>query len=246
MAEIDRVLAEHVSENNSGASTPGNGSVLLEGLYGRLVTRLQNQPQTETERIEEIKDILDWVAWTERPLTIDELYLAICYDPVEEDGSLKWVKTNGKDTNERDLGDFLDNYCPPFFITKENKVLIIHQSLLDFVRSHGQNEAEYRIAKKLLGVLLLDAAGNEEVKGLYSYAARFWQEHVLGYSKTFDATKDEDAVLKLRLKEFLDNKEAVGKWYKFVSEGKHYDLDSLEPLLKGWIDEEGWVTKLKQ
>ncbi|RPA88307.1 hypothetical protein BJ508DRAFT_410157 [Ascobolus immersus RN42] len=244
MAEIDNVLKEHTS-NLSQPKSGNNSDVLLEGLYGRLISRLQTPPQTEQQRIAEIKDILEWVAWTGRPLTIDEIYLAICYEAMDEDGKLQWVKTNGKETNERDLSDFLDGYCPPFFITKEKKVLVIHQSLLDFVRSHGQSEAEYRIAKKLLGVLLLDAEGNKEVEGLYSYAARFWHEHVVGYSKTFDATKKEDVVLKERLKAFFDNDEAVKKWYKFVEDGNHYDISTIEPSLKGWIDE-GWVAKLKQ
>jgi hypothetical protein len=244
MAEIDNVLKEHTS-NLSQDKSGNNSDILLEGLYGRLITRLQTPPQTEEQRVAEIKDIFEWVAWTGRPLTIDELYLAICYEPVNEDGTLKWVKTNGKETNERDLNDFLDSYGPPFFITKEKKVLVVHQSLLDFVRSHGQREAEYRIAKKLIAVLLLDAEGNKEVGGLYSYAARFWKEHLLGYSKSFDPNKKEDVALKEMLKSFFNNKEAAGKWYKFIENEEHQNIATIEPSLRGWVDE-GWVAELKQ
>jgi ankyrin repeat protein len=137
----------------------------LSEVYGKILRDIQPEDQEIAE------NILQWVTWAMRPLTLEELTIAIAIRP--ESTSMSSID----DDVERDLKQVLRLIFGPMLrIELDNTVHLVHQSAKDFlVENHqsifrlSQMECNLHLALSCLVYLSFDECDAGPVKGSWLY-----------------------------------------------------------------------------
>ncbi|KUL83288.1 hypothetical protein ZTR_09137 [Talaromyces verruculosus] len=148
--------------------------------YGRILDRIPSEQQAK------VKTILRIVVGARRPLTIQEMAMAlgVATTPCAETAIDAGLSPKGLDTKIRQL-------CGLFVFIKESKIYLIHQTAREFlVSKHDrssnmhwhleQRQTELQMTKICVKYLLLnDLVSNEEdsVRSLLDYSAENWADH---------------------------------------------------------------------
>jgi hypothetical protein len=157
-----------------------NLTPILPEAYGEAMERIQNQP---ADYAKVAKQVLEWITFAFRPLSIDELRHALA------------IKPGVIEIDDSDLIDQEDiiSFCAGMVTIDDGGVVrLIHytaQEYLQSVRNDLFPDAHINLARDCLAYMDLDIFGKPCVDGpsmtkliaryiLISYAVQYWADHV--------------------------------------------------------------------
>jgi hypothetical protein len=151
--------------------------------------------EIKPENLEAAHKILQWVVWAERPLTLQELAIAIAIQPGHKSMSAL------SDAMEPDLENVLRSIFGALIMVQDNSVYFVHQSTKDFLRgvisisgeqfSLQSNESNLHITISCLTYLSFDEfetrtvasdlvshPNKVSVDGSFFHYSCYWLEHM--------------------------------------------------------------------
>ncbi len=190
---------------------------MRDDIYRSSLKSITDKEITERQRV---KDILFWLTYAMRTLTLDELEDAISIQPEGD-----WPHGRSSLTEEK-----LRELCADFAVHDGHMVVIPHSTAVDFLKVHFSNiheKPDLVMAERCITYLShpdlkatpptdANVAARLEKFPLIAYAANHWHEHFL-------ISRAEGGNLNDRAVNMLSNKHLVGYIAKAMGSLKHED-----------------------
>ncbi|KFY17241.1 hypothetical protein V492_00802 [Pseudogymnoascus sp. VKM F-4246] len=199
--QIDHLVTEETVEDVIDALDSLSDNV--NDYYQKSIERIERMNSVKVQNI--IKNILKWVYYAKRPLTVREIYHILAVKPGNK--SATRLMSNVEANMELGLEFFIDKSAGLITIREESQVVsVAHPTVQEYLKTLETtllSTAEEEMSERCLTYLTLDAFGNGPlstywISELYfvEYAAKFWGEHLRGKA-------EENATLQSLALDFL-------------------------------------------
>ncbi|KAJ5560454.1 hypothetical protein N7513_002853 [Penicillium frequentans] len=174
-------------------------SVRPEQIFITLVPRSVNAAyekilsRAPADQMEIVKKILEIIVAARRPLTIQEMAMALGMATCPEARTTKQACLD-----ESHLDKKLRRLCGLFIFTNNSKVYLIHQTAREFLIKRQNlaywsslSDSEHQMGQICLRYLLMEDLEEEEdsssqIRSLLAYSAIYWADHIRQLTLTFD------------------------------------------------------------